>query len=362
MCIPYRPLGSTGMEVSILGFGGIKLPKISSEEADRCLKEALDQGINFIDTARNYGDSEKKIGSSLSGRKDQFIIATKTTARDAEGARKDLETSLRELRLDAVDLYQLHTVSDRAALDRVLGKGGAYEALLRAKEEGLLRHIGVTIHRDLAVMKDAIASQLFETIMLAFSPLDQEGVGSEILPLARSAGMGTIIMKPLSGGQLVDMEQTQGVNELAREAIRYVLAQNSVDVAIPGMMRLKEVKENVETAKLGGLSPEELPGLMRRIAALGRSFRYGQVCLRCGYCQPCPQDIRIPDVFRALDIWQSYPESLKQMALDIYKELPVGPEACQDCGACVEVCPAGIDIPERLREAVSVLGSVAPRR
>mgnify|MGYP000082397702 CR=1 FL=1 len=357
----YRRLGATGLEVSVIGFGAIKLPEITVEEAVRVLNRALDLGINFIDTARSYRDSEAKIGVALKDRRDEFYIATKTHSRDEDGAMKDLEISLRELKTDYIDVYQLHTVSSKELYRKVMSSGGALAALKRARQKGLIGHIGITIHRDLDVMRWAIESGEFETIMLAYNPLDPEGVEREgILELAKEYGLGVIAMKPLSGGQLVmpetEMGRQLGNDPLVRGCLRYVLSNDAVSTVIPGMKRVEEVEENVSVADMPiPMSEEEKRELFKLIGSLGREFRYGQVCLRCGYCLPCPQGIPIPEVFRAYDAYLNYPDEVREVGLRIYASLPVKPDACVECRLCVAKCPAGIDIPARLKEAARVL-------
>jgi len=346
----YKELGKTRMKVSLLGFGAIKLPQISFKEADSTLNRALDLGINFIDTARNYGDSERKIGYALKRRKNEFYIATKTTARDALGARKDLEISLKELRREKIDLYQLHTVSDKETYNKVMGKGGALEYLKKAKKEGKISHIGISIHRDLKVMEKAITCGEFESIMLSYNPLDQENVGSKILPLAKKFNLGVIIMKPLSGGQLCGIvSPQQGYDPVVRVSLRFILSNENISTVIPGMKSVKEVEENVTTAKIKErLSEKELKWFFKTVG--GRKYRYGQVCLRCGYCLPCRQEINIPEVFRALDIFREYPEELKYIGVEMYESLKVKPDECVECGECEEKCTAGLPIREMLKE------------
>lgn len=356
----YRRLGRTNLEVSMVGFGAIKLPRVSYEEAAEALNRALDAGISFVDTARGYGDSESKIGRAIGQRRDEFYLATKTPARDAAGARSDLEKSLAELGMDHVDLWQLHSVSTRPDWERVIGPGGAAEAGQQALREGNARHLGITIHRELSVMRDAIVSGLFETIMLAYSPLDQEGVAGDILPLARQHGLGVIVMKPLSGGQLVRPDEQRqpglgGPDAVVAGSLRYSLGHPAVTCVIPGMVSARQVDENAAVADpFVPLSGDETRELRRQIAAMGRDFRYGQVCLRCGYCLPCPADISIPEVLRAMDMKTGYPEGLTHLGDELYASLPVKPEDCQDCGQCEERCVAGLPIRERLRQAVEV--------
>jgi len=356
----YKLLGSTKLKVSVIGFGAIKLPEVSVEEAKKLLNRALDLGINFIDTARKYDDSEMKIGTALKGRRDEFYIATKTRQRDYEGAYKDILISLKELQTSYIDIYQLHTVSTKKDFEKVMSNNGALRALKRAKREGLIGHIGISIHRDLDVMRMAIENGEFETIMLAYNPLDPEGVEREgILKLAKEYNMGVIIMKPLSGGQLVSIEtelgKRLGNDPIVRASLRYILSNECVDVVIPGMKRIEELEENVLVADMPPLSEEEKRELFRLIGKLKKSYRYGQICLRCGYCMPCPVGIPIPEVFRAYDIYTGYPEEVRDLGLRLYASLEVKPTKCVECRTCVSRCPAGIDIPTRLKEIVKIM-------
>jgi predicted aldo/keto reductase-like oxidoreductase len=354
MTMQKRTLGRTGLEVSIVSYGCIKLPQIDEELAAACLNLALDLGVNFLDTARNYRDSEEKIGKAIGHRRSEFSLATKTTTRTADGLRAELETSLRSLRTDYVDLYQLHSVSDEATWQQVMAPRGALEGARKAQGEGLVRHVGITIHRALPVMRAAIESGEFETLMVAHSPLDQEGVGEAILPLAAAHDMGVIIMKALSGGALAlpEEQRPEEGDPVVRDSLRYVLGHRAVTCAIPGMRALHEVRENCAVgASFEPPSEDEQRALFERVAPLAGKFRYDQFCLRCGYCQPCPNDVPVPEVFRALTMHRAYPQSLRHLGRELYASLPVNAEACTECRECTEKCPAGIDIPARLREA-----------
>ena len=211
----YKKLGGTGLEVSVIGYGAIKLPRISQDVATACINRALDLGVNFIDTARAYGDSERKIGIATEGRRDEFYIATKTGERTADGAKADLKTSLSELKMDRIDLWQLHSVSDREQYEKVMGPGGALEAAKWAKKQGLVDHIGITIHRDLDVMRDAIESGEFETIMLAHSVLDQESVEAQgILKFAKEHDETLTIKAAVMGGKVLDLSAIKKLSAL----------------------------------------------------------------------------------------------------------------------------------------------------
>jgi len=360
MAVEKRRLGKTELEVTAVSYGGIKLPGISEEEAAECLNRALDLGINYLDTARNYRDSEAKIGKGIGHRRDEFYLATKTGSRDYDGAMADLETSLGELQMDYIDVWQLHSVSNEESWQAVMGEDGALKAQHKALDEGLIKHASITIHRSLEVMRKAIASAEFETIMLCYNPMDSENV-ADILPLAKQQDMGTIIMKALSGGRMAYPKQARqaglgGPDALVAGTLRWVLSDENVDCVIPGMQAVHEVDENFALIDpFVPLSDAELQELIRRLGEFGGQYRYEQRCLQCGYCQPCPQDVNIPVIFQAASIVRSYPDDLKHMGYEMYESLEVGVEACVECGECLEKCPAGLPIPEMLQEVGELL-------
>ncbi|UCH35709.1 MAG: aldo/keto reductase [Armatimonadota bacterium] len=352
-----RTLGKTGLEVAALGFGAIKLPKVDEEEATRALNRALDLGINFVDTARNYRDSERKIGQALKHRRGEYVLATKTVARDARGLRADLETSLRELDTDHVDLYQFHSVSDLDSWAKVMAPGGALEEARKAQQEGLVRHIGITMHRAVHEMEQAIESGAFETIMVAYNPLDPERVEPRVLPLAQEHDMGVIIMKPLSGGTLslpAEQKQPGARDPIVAGSLRYILSNSAVTVVIPGIETAAQVEENAAAIEESPrFSDQERGEFIETLGRLRQSYRYGQTCLRCGYCLPCSQEIEIPEVFRALHMAREYPDELKHLGVELYESLEVKASACVECEECLEKCPAGLPIPDRLKDAVA---------
>ncbi len=362
----YRRLGRTGLEVSVIGFGGIKLHKIRQDMATRVINRELDLGVNFIDTARDYGDSERKIGIATRGRREDFYLATKTTGRTFEAAKEDLKTSLSELGMENIDLWQLHGIIDRDMWDEIMGPGGALEAAKWARDRGYVDHIGISVHRERGVMREAIECGEFETIMLAYSLIDQENVEDEILPLAKENDLGVIIMKALSGGAMAtptaEGEPKPEYDPIVRGNLRYVLSNPAVTIAIPGIERLSEVEEDCAVGEnVEPLTEEERRDLLKEIGKLGLMLKYDQTCLGCGYCMPCPNGINIPEVFRALREYRGYPDNLRYIGMETYESLEVTPDACTECRQCMEKCPTGMDIPARLKKARRLLEGAISR-
>lgn len=350
-----RRLGKTNLMVSVIGFGTIKLPQIDEKTANKILNEALNLGINFIDTARNYGDSEEKIGLAISKRRNEFHISTKSDAATYEDMKRDIQTSLEKLRTDYIDLYLCHNLRHPEKYDRVMGPGGAMEALKEAKKEALIGHVGFSCHRFHETMERGIKSGEFEVIMVSYNMLDDEAVGERILPLAREHDVGVIAMKPLAGGFLAnpppELVKRAGISINVETALKFVLSNDSVSTAIPGMMRIEEVKEN---AKIGEsftyMSDEEKKMIVEAMKSISMEF-----CRGCGYCMPCPQGVRIPVILRQLNYYKNY--GLTEWAKWRYKMVEVKADACVECRQCVEKCPYGLNIPEMLKEAHKLLSS-----
>lgn len=338
--LPERRLGRTGLRVRSLGLGGIPVRDRDWDTALEVVRLALDRGIDFIDTARGYGDSEAKIGAAVGARRRQVYLASKTPARDAAGARRDLLTSLRELRTDYLDLYQLHGVDEKEDLERCLAPGGALEALQQAQQAGEVRFIGITGHNP-RLLQEALKTGAFDTVMVPVNILDRFIFNAEetLLPLARELDVGVIAMKPLGGGVIKEPPL----------ALRYTLSQ-AVDIAIPGMGTVAELEENIQIAgAFQPLTAAEYEGLVREVKALGR-----EVCRQCGYCLPCPEGINIREVFRLEGMYDRYERKREAQAL--YRELPVLPKACVRCGTCEKRCPYDLPIRDKLVRAAAKLG------
>ena len=227
----YRILGKTGLKVSVIGFGGIPVQRISKEEAIKVIEKAEELGINFIDTARGYGISEIFIGEALKGRREKWIIASKTMARDKETMKTEIDISLNNLNTDYIDLYQFHNVRTMEDYEKILSENGAYEALQEAKLVEKIRHIGITSH-SIDVLKIAVESRKFDTIMYPYNIVETQAY--ELFKRAKELNIGVIAMKPMAGGALTD----------GTIAMKFILENKSITTAIPGMASIKEVEEN----------------------------------------------------------------------------------------------------------------------
>ncbi|OPL18240.1 MAG: hypothetical protein AVO35_06225 [Candidatus Aegiribacteria sp. MLS_C] len=319
-------LGNTGLEVTRVGFGGIPIQRLGMDEAVSVLGAALERGVDFIDTARGYTDSEVKIGRAIAGFPGRVVLATKSFARTRDAMLRDIETSLGNLGVDRIDLYQCHNISSGEQLETALGPGGALEALTEAREQGMVGHIGLTGHKPW-ITAEAISRFPFETIQVPFNLLET-GAAEELLPLAREKGLGTIGMKPIAGGAVRSVLLN----------LRFILS-SGIDVVIPGMDDVMEVEENLSVLDdLRPLSDDELAVLEEEKAELGEGF-----CRRCEYCMPCPQGLNIAFLHLIGAYYFRY--GLKEWALGRLQGLEKKYGDCIACGECVSRCPYDLDTP-----------------
>lgn len=338
MSLPKRAFGATGMELSAISFGGLPMQRCSIKEAVEVLNAALDEGINFIDTARAYTDSEEKIGM-VAERRSEFYLASKSMARSADAIYEDVLTSLKLMNTDYIDLYQIHNVKRMEELDVVLGEHGALNGLKKAKEEGKIKHIGITGH-SLEVLIKAVKTDEFESVQVPYNFIEQKAA-EKLFPLARERKMGIIIMKPLGGGQL---------NEI-KLSLRFILQQPDV-ILIPGMDEVRHVHENLSVLKpYQALNAEEIAKLKAEADIVGENF-----CRRCAYCMPCPKGIDIPQIFIFQLQYKRY--NLVEAIPQRYAAMPVKASACIDCGACEKKCPYNIPIRKRLMEMRELMGDI----
>ena len=331
----YITLGKTGLKISRLGFGGIPIQKIDAAGTRALMLQLQAAGVNYIDTARGYTVSESYLGQALEGIREDFVLATKSMARDAENMAKDIDISLANLRTDYIDLYQVHNPSV-AQLEQVVAPGGALEALKAAKEAGKIGHIGLTAH-SLEVFKMALEMDWVETVMFPYNIVETQG--ESLIRKCAQKNIGFVAMKPLAGGALED----------ATLAIRFIAANPDVTVIIPGMAEEQEIRQNIEACQVTELTGEDWEKIQTIRSTLGTEF-----CRRCNYCQPCSQGINISGVFLFEGYLTRY--GLGEWAKGRYNAMSKYASDCIGCGACENRCPYNLPIRKMLQRAAEKFG------
>ena len=332
----YKVLGKTGLKISVMGFGGIPIQRIDAEGTKPLIRRLMEAGVNYIDTARGYTVSEEYLGEALEGIRQNFILATKSMARDKAGMEKDIETSLRNLRTDYIELYQVHNPNG-AQLEQVMAPGGALEALMEAKAAGKIGHIGITLH-SVELFEKALELPWVETIMFPYNIVETQA--QHLIAKCAEKNIGFIAMKPLAGGAIED----------GHLAMRYVCSDPNVTVVIPGMAAMEEVEQNIAAANDNSpLSAEEQSAIEQVRKELGTNF-----CRRCNYCQPCSAGVNISGTFLFEGYYNRY--GLQDWAKGRYLAMPKTASDCVDCGLCEERCPYHLPIREMLKKVATVFG------
>ena len=332
----YRTLGKTNLTISRLGFGGIPIQRIDAEGTRTLMHQLKDAGVNYIDTARGYTVSEEYLGYALEGIREDFVLATKSMARTKEAMEADIATSLKNLRTDYIDLYQVHNPTPDQ-LKQVVAPGGALEALLEAKAAGKVGHLGVTAH-SLDTFKMALEMDWVETIMFPYNIVESQG--QDLIHACAEKNIGFVCMKPLAGGAIED----------ATLALRYICSNPDVTVVIPGIADPKELEQNIAAvADTSPLTEEEQKKFQAVRDDLGTQF-----CRRCNYCQPCTAGISISNVFLFQGYLRRY--GLGDWAKNRYSALEKKASDCVDCGLCETRCPYNLPIREMLKAAAKDFG------
>lgn len=336
----YVELGKTGLKCSIVSFGGIPIQRSDGANTGAVVDALVRYGVNYVDSARAYTVSEGFLGQALRGRREKFIIATKSAARSYQGMKADVETSLKNFQTDHIDLYQLHNLPIKD-FEEAFGPDGAYKALLEAQKEGKVGHIGVTLHSAdaLRAIVEEYADK-FETVMFPYNIVENQG--HDLLAQAKAKGMGTICMKPLAGGNLEDVDL----------ALRYVHQSGVIDISIPGMGNADEVAVEMAAAERLDvpLTEEEQAQCAAVREKLGNRF-----CRRCNYCAPCTVGIDIPSAFLFRNYFEHY-EGLKDWAAQRYSTVAHKAGECIGCGACEKRCPYELPIREMLKDVAKCFG------
>ena len=318
-------LGKTNLEVNKIGFGALPIQRRNMDDAIAILDAAYNAGIDFYDTARFYTDSEEKLGRAFEGVRSEIYLASKTAAETPEDFWNDLETSLKELRTDYLDLYQHHNISFCPKSGDDLAK-----AMVQAKEDGLIKHIGITTHK-ITIAHEALDSDIYETLQYPFSYLS----GEEELKLVqrcKELDVGFIAMKAMGGGLLKN----------SKASYAYI---NQFDNVLPiwGIQNICELEEFLTYDETTVLNDELKQIIENDKKELGDNF-----CRGCGYCMPCPEDINISLCAR-MSLWiRRFPT--EPYLTEEYQKIMNETQNCLECYACVDNCPYELDIPKLLKE------------
>ena len=327
--------GRSELMVSKIAFGGIPIQRLSFDEAEKVVRGALDLGINFIDTANGYTDSEEKIGRAIKGMpRDSFVIATKSGALDKKTYLEHLDLSLQHMGIDYVDFHQHHGISTPEAYDKIMAEGGAHEGMLEAVKAGKVRFPAFSSHSVPLAIKMMREGEYY-SVQLPFNYVDDQAL-AEAIPLAKELDMGFIAMKPFGGGLLSD----------ANLSIRY-LAQFDSIVPDPGIEKLSEIEEIVQIVNSGATySDSDAKAIADAKEELGDSW-----CHRCDYCQPCPQEIRISGVLTVESFIKRIPYERAKVMVSGFMD---SARTCIECRECVGRCPYNLNIPELMKEKVAI--------
>ena len=318
-------LGKTGIEVPQNAFGALPIQRVSTEEAVSLLRNAYDGGMRFFDTARAYTDSEEKVGIAFEGIRDKVFISSKTQATTKDKFVEDLNTTLTNLKTDYLDIYQLH-----CAARCYNEEDEIYQALVEAKKQGKVRHIGITAHK-IGVAEDIVNSGLYETLQFPFSYLASDR-DIALVESCKEHDMGFIAMKGLSGGLLTNSG-----------ACMAFMSQYDV-LPIWGIQKQTELDEWLSFFDHEVTMTDEMKAVIEK----DRNELLGEFCRGCGYCMPCTVGIQINQCARMSQMIRRAPS--KFWLTDHWKEEMLKIDSCVECGICKTRCPYELDIPELLKK------------
>ncbi len=371
----HRTLGKTGIEISILGFGVLRLPvkgrgKIDVEESIKIIRKSIDGGINFVDTAFNYhnGKSEIILGQALKdGYREKVTLMTKCPTWDVkkeEDFDRLLDEQLTKLEVDYIDIYLFHNINEKRYKE-IIQKFKLFKKMKEAKKKGKIKHIGFSSHDKPKNIKKYIDENEFEVILVQYNFVDP--INEEIIQYAQEKGLGVILMGPCGGGRLTnepteEMKQwlTKGKTNFSDLAFKFVWTNPNVDIALSGMSSEKMVDENIALASSENyqLNAEE----KERLQKVAQKYKetYDLNCTQCGYCDDCPEEVNIKLIFKQLmvsrDPLKMHGARANYRGIGLAKRFPgKNAFACVECGECLDKCPQEIPIIDRLKEAHSIL-------
>ena len=373
----YVTFGKTGLEVSRLGFGAMRLPSETKDgvtvfdeaESVRMIHRALELGVNYVDTAPGYCETQSEIivGKALKGRRDKVLLSTKNPIENASGDdyEKRLETSLKKLDTDYIDFYHFWGITLKQFDELVMAPDGPMARAIKLKEQGVLRHISFSFHDEPGNMAEIIrrSEGVFSSVLVQYNLLDESL--AEDIAFAHDQGLGVVIMGPVGGGRLgaptpVIQDLMPGkVKSSAEVAMRFVMNNKNIHIALSGMSTMAQVEENAAIA--GNMTPLTAEETARIADMMQENQRLSELyCTGCNYCMPCPQEINIPEVFKMMNYHRVY--KITDYAMEQYGMIGKvewmnykDASACVDCGLCEEKCPQKLAIREQLKQTHSAL-------
>ena len=375
----YRQLGRTGYRVSQLGFGAMRLPmigqgpeaKVNRELAIPMFHRAFEAGVNYVDTAVGYGnsDSQRAVGDAIKGWRDKLVVSTKNHYYDENEKDwwQNLEDSLQRLGVDYIDIYNHHGLRWKTYVEHVEPRVSKW--MQKAKDQGLIRHICCSFHDDNEALINVVNSGYVEVITLQYNILHR--ILEEGIALAHQKGIGVVVMGPVGGGRLGADSKTlteiiPGISRVPELALRFVLSNPNVSIALSGMSTMEQVEENLRVANdnvsLSNADRAAIDEHMVRLKGLADLY-----CTGCEYCMPCPNEVSISGIFRAYNLarvyglWDHARKTYSRMQKNAGKpDRPRPADACTDCGACEPKCPQNIPIRKQLKEAHEALAEKKP--
>jgi predicted aldo/keto reductase-like oxidoreductase len=369
----YRVLGRTGLKVSQLGFGAMRLPmvgkdkdaKVNLDLAVPMMRRAFELGVNYIDTAVFYcnEDSQRAVGVALKGWRDKVVLSTKNHdyGQDEKAWWTNLENSLCRLDVQCIDIYNHHGINWKKYTQDVEPRVGKWMA--KAKDQGLIRHICASFHDNNEGLVNLVNSGYASVITLQYNLLDRQLEGG--IALAKQKGIGIVVMGPVGGGRLGSPSDVlgslvPGVARVPELALRFVLANPNVTLALSGMSTIEQVQESCRiAADEAALSPADVTLIDEHLAKL--KAMADLYCTGCRYCLPCPASVEIPRVFdfynraRVYGLWDWAAKAYSRMGKSDWDKGKLPASACTDCGACESKCPQKLPIRKQLKEANEAL-------
>ncbi len=364
----YREFGNTKVKISALGFGAMRLPGVEKEDdyiideelSVKMIERAYELGVNYFDTAYGYcsGKSENVVGKAIKKFRDKIYLSTKMPTwhvKEKGDYRRLLEEQLKKLDTGYIDFYHFHALNKDNWENTVL-KHDLLDEAVKAKQEGLIKHISFSFHDSPQVLIDLIDTGYFETLLCQYNLLDRSN--EEAIAHAKTKGLGVVIMGPVGGGRLASpseiLKKSLGESTISTPevALRFVLGNSNVSSALSGMSSMEMVEEN---ARAASVDPELTVTDRERInATFEQTKKLADLyCTGCEYCLPCPKGINIPKAFSIMNYHMVY--GLDDYAKAEYKKIGVDKNygsfisECIECGQCEKKCPQYIEIIKQLK-------------